>query len=152
ITRVADLTGLDSYGIPVFASFRPQGKALSTSQGKGFLPDAALCGAYMEAIEVYYAEEVKPQLLQTTHAELSTNHLTLEPRLKNSLFYPDDYKYDWVMGKLLSGQPIYIPYPFVSMDTTNPSIALFGTDTTGLSSGNNLAEALLHGALEIIER
>src|SRR5258705_6888584 len=35
ITRIAELTGLDTLGIPVFAAVRPMGKSLSTQQGKG---------------------------------------------------------------------------------------------------------------------
>ena len=35
VTRLADVTGLDTVGIPVCAAIRPDGRSLSTSQGKG---------------------------------------------------------------------------------------------------------------------
>ncbi|MEV6575650.1 hypothetical protein [Streptomyces sp. NPDC051577] len=35
VTRVADLTGLDCIGLPVWTAIRPASLTLSTSQGKG---------------------------------------------------------------------------------------------------------------------
>ena len=56
ITRLAELTGLDTLGIPVFAAIRPLGRSLSTQQGKGLTPDAARVSALMESLETYTAE------------------------------------------------------------------------------------------------
>src|SRR5678816_3436514 len=58
ITRIADLTGLDTIGIPVFAAIRPMGKSLSTQQGKGTTALAAKISALMEALETWSAEHL----------------------------------------------------------------------------------------------
>jgi len=35
VTRLAEITGLDLVGIPVFQAIRPAGRSLSVHQGKG---------------------------------------------------------------------------------------------------------------------
>lgn len=154
ITRVADITNLDYYGIPVFASFRPMGKSLSTSQGKGFIKDAALCGAYMEAIEVYFSEEVVPQIFLVSAEEIAEKYQIINPTHFSSINYPSTYKHNWVLGSVLNSNTelIAIPHQLVSIDSTNKDVILSGSHTTGLASGNTLTEALLHGGLEVIER
>src|SRR5207342_3012832 len=56
ITRCADITGLDSIGIPVYVAVRAQGRVLQTSNGKGLTHVDALVSAQMEAIEHWHAE------------------------------------------------------------------------------------------------
>ena len=58
ITRIAELTGLDTLGIPVFAAIRPMGRSLSTQQGKGTTALAARVSALMESLETWSAEHV----------------------------------------------------------------------------------------------
>jgi len=60
ITRIAELTGLDTLGIPVFAAVRPLGRSLSTQQGKGITPLAAKVSALMESLETWTAEQAIP--------------------------------------------------------------------------------------------
>ena len=45
ITRLADVTGLDNIGIPVFQAIRPNARSLSVSQGKGVSLEAAQASA-----------------------------------------------------------------------------------------------------------
>lgn len=56
ITRVANVTGLDTIGIPVFMACRPNSRSLAVSQGKGLDLDAARASAVMESVEGYRAE------------------------------------------------------------------------------------------------
>ena len=56
ITRLADVTGLDHLGIPVAVCCRPNGRALSVSQGKGRTRAQAFASALMESIETWHAE------------------------------------------------------------------------------------------------
>src|SRR5262245_3363449 len=56
ITRLADVTGLDSIGIPVFCAIRPRGRLLQVSNGKGLRPIDARVSALMEAVEFYHFE------------------------------------------------------------------------------------------------
>ena len=55
ITRLAELTGLDTLEIPVFAAIRPMGKSLSTQQGKGVTPIS------LDEYRKRYVEEMKAQ-------------------------------------------------------------------------------------------
>ena len=70
ITRVANVTGLDHLGIPVFNAYRPNSRSLSVSQGKGATSDAAKASAIMEAIESFHAEEINLPLKQASYNEL----------------------------------------------------------------------------------
>lgn len=74
ITRVTDTTPLDRIGIPVYASVRPGAAkgSLCVSAGKGMLPEEAQIGAYMEAIELSFAEEGRShvQLQQVRIADM----------------------------------------------------------------------------------
>ena len=56
ISEVTDITGLDVLGVPVFVSVRPQARGEAFTFGKGLRPVDAEVGAYMEAIEFYFAE------------------------------------------------------------------------------------------------
>ena len=64
ITRVADITGLDRVGIPVFSCIRPTAAdgAISVYNGKGATPLAARVSAVMEGVERYSAEVHDRQL------------------------------------------------------------------------------------------
>lgn len=42
VTHVADVTGLDIIGLPVFMAYRPNSRGLAVAQGKGLAIDAAL--------------------------------------------------------------------------------------------------------------
>jgi ribosomal protein S12 methylthiotransferase accessory factor len=56
ISEVRDITDLDILGVPVFMSVRPQARGEAYTFGKGLRPIDAEVGAYMEAIEFYFAE------------------------------------------------------------------------------------------------
>jgi ribosomal protein S12 methylthiotransferase accessory factor len=52
ITRLADITGLDHVGIPIYSAIVPaSADAISVYTGKGLSPVDAKVGALMEAIE-----------------------------------------------------------------------------------------------------
>src|SRR5262249_31766815 len=70
ITRLADITGLDCIGLPVYVSVRPTSRALSTSQGKGFDDASAKASALMESIETWHAERVRVPLVHDSYAAL----------------------------------------------------------------------------------
>src|SRR5271165_2656861 len=56
ITRIANITGLDVIGVPIYSSIRPAGKVVSVNAGKSSDPKAARAGAIAEAIEFYTFE------------------------------------------------------------------------------------------------
>src|SRR5262245_6907217 len=59
ITRLANVTGLDVVGIPVYMCVRPNSRNLSVSQGKGLDVASAKVSALMESIEGWHAESVE---------------------------------------------------------------------------------------------
>ena len=66
VTRVANITGLDHVGIPVYSAIRPRATTLALASGKGLTPSAAMVSAGMEAIEVFSAESaVLPEICRS---------------------------------------------------------------------------------------
>ncbi|MFI1330790.1 YcaO-like family protein [Streptomyces sp. NPDC020845] len=162
ITRVADVTGLDVIGIPVFQAIRPRSRSLSVSQGKGVTPILARVSAVMEAIELHHAEQVPAGRRQTWREVRERGLLTYRPedlqatrRSLLSLAGPD-LVFEWLPGRtLVTGRPTMVPADWARLDgrvrrewTHHP----FATSTNGLASGNSTAEAALHALYEVIER
>ena len=57
ITRLADITGLDSLGVPVYVAVRPRGRLLQASQGKGARAIDAKLGLSSRVQAAVYASE-----------------------------------------------------------------------------------------------
>ncbi|HHZ9819196.1 YcaO-like family protein [Legionella pneumophila] len=156
ITRLADLTHLDYTSLPVYTAIRPRAKSLTTSQGKGLTKEAAKCSALMESIEVYFAEEIIPQVTNKSELELTQSNNLFIPinQLANSVrFTNPSQPINWVYADLVfSGKTILVPFAEYSLNSYLPEVLIYSPDTTGLTGGNNYKEALLHGILEVIER
>ncbi|MDB4954010.1 MAG: hypothetical protein JWO36_1579 [Myxococcales bacterium] len=155
ITRLADLTGLDTLGIPVFAAIRPMGKSLSTQQGKGVTAAAARVSALMESLETFSAEEVSGKLVHGSARALAKKRRVVDvralPRPRGRL--DRDARWAWVEGfDLVAGEPILVPLQAVTLDTTFKRPPVFDISSNGLASGNVLVEAVVHGLCEVIER
>src|SRR5512139_2548346 len=58
ITRIANVTGLDTLGIPVVMVCRPNSRSVAVSQGKGLTLAAAKASGLMEAAETFHAERI----------------------------------------------------------------------------------------------
>jgi ribosomal protein S12 methylthiotransferase accessory factor len=159
ITRVADVTGLDSIGIPVVMVCRPNSRSVSVAQGKGLDLDAARASGLMESLEQWHAEHIVQPLRFTTAAELSARHRLVDvaglPRLSIGSFHPQR-KLLWIEGEdLVDGGARWLPLEVVHTDYTRPlppGSGCFLTTSTGLASGNDRTEAVLHGLYEVIER
>lgn len=158
ITRIADVTGLDTLGIPVATAIRPMGKSLSTQQGKGVTWQAARVSALMESLETWTAEELAVPRVRGSANGLARAHNVVDvhalarPRGKLDLAT----KWDWVEGfDLVAGEPVLVPAQAVTLDTTDVGVKgpmTFDVSSNGLASGNVLVEAILHGLCEVIER
>jgi ribosomal protein S12 methylthiotransferase accessory factor len=162
ITRVADVTGLDSIGIPVVMVCRPNARSLSVSQGKGLDLAAARASGLMEAAELYHAERITLPLKFASWNELRFTHGMVDvaalPRLAASAFH-DDLRLLWIAGTDLAagsgGETLWVPYESVHLNCTlplPPGSGCFPLTSNGLASGNHLLEALCHGLCEVIER
>src|SRR6201996_6519634 len=84
VTRVADITGLDHIGIPVYSSIVPDSQDnLSVYNGKGVRPIDAKAGALMEAIERQTALKTRLSLIADSFVHLSERAAVLNPRSIN---------------------------------------------------------------------
>ena len=79
IARVANITGLDRIGIPVFTACRPNSRSLSVFQGKGLSTGAARVSAVMEAYETWCAESIDAPLKFASIDELQFSHPLIGP-------------------------------------------------------------------------
>jgi ribosomal protein S12 methylthiotransferase accessory factor len=159
VTRVANVTGLDRIGIPVFMAIRPNSRSLSVSQGKGLTDDAAWVSATMETIELWHAEAARIDLVHASEAEISARgrFVRAEGRpMRPGSPYSRDHRILWTRGReLFSGDVTYVPYALVHVDSVPPfppGDECFFVTSNGLASGSVLPEALVHALCEVIER
>jgi len=159
ITRLANVTGLDSIGIPVYMACRPLSRSIAVSQGKGLTPLEAKVSAFMEAAETWHGETIALPLKMASFDELRRGHRVIGidglPRSRLGEFDPR-HQLLWIEGESLSdGTPFWVPLELVSTNYTLPqpqgSFA-FAANTNGLASGNTVEEAALHALCELIER
>ncbi|MDD1719237.1 MAG: YcaO-related McrA-glycine thioamidation protein [Methanoregulaceae archaeon] len=158
ITRVADITGLDRIGIPVFSSIRPTARAgaITVYNGKGATPTEAKVSAMMEGIERCSAEfrEEDNLLVADYPGFLKVGEPALDPQ---DLILPKDadpsLQIPWVTGYDLSNdREVMVPAHAVYHPLPRLFAPLFRTNTNGLASGNTVEEAIFHGLMEVIER
>jgi ribosomal protein S12 methylthiotransferase accessory factor len=154
VTRLADVTGLDTLGVPVVSAIRPDGRALSTSQGKGATRDAAIASALMESIETWHAERVSLPRVRGTWAALrargAVDPRTL-PRPRGRLAL--DEAWTWVPAwDLARGRAALVPLDAVTLDCRFETPPALDVSSNGLASGNHVLEAIAHGLCEVIER
>jgi ribosomal protein S12 methylthiotransferase accessory factor len=154
ITRIADITGLDTLGIPVFTAIRPMGKSLSTQQGKGLTPEAARISALMESLETYTAEQARPTVRGSYRALVKKRRVVDVRKLPRAAKRLDlDATWRWIEGwDLTADEPILVPLESVTLDTTFTRPPVFDISSNGLASGNALVEAIVHGLCEVLER
>jgi ribosomal protein S12 methylthiotransferase accessory factor len=107
ITRVADITGLDTIGIPVVLAYRPNSRSIVVAQGKGLTLAASRASAVMESIEAFTAERIDQPLKLASFNDLRFSHQLADvdalPRTIASRYHPD-LPLLWIEGyELLSG-------------------------------------------------
>ena len=159
ITRLANVTGLDTIGIPVYMACRPLSRSIAVSQGKGLTPLEAKVSAFMEAAETWHGETITAPLKMVAHDELRREHRVIDvaglPRSRLGDFDPTQ-QILWIEAAPLNGDEArWVPLELVSTNYTLPqpqgSFA-FPANTNGLASGNTFTEAALHALCELIER
>lgn len=153
ITRLADQTGLDSIGIPVFAAIRPMGRSLSSQQGKGPTREAARVSALMEALETYTAEQPRRGIRGSYRALAKTRRVVDVRTLPRAGTLDLGATMRWLEGwDLVADEAVLVPYESVTLDTCFTRPPVFDISSNGLASGNALVEAIAHGLCEVIER
>jgi ribosomal protein S12 methylthiotransferase accessory factor len=159
ITRVADITWLDEIGVPVFQAIRPNSMNLSVSQGKGINADLARVSAAMEAIELWHGEQPPraPCRISTVREmERIAGYRVRDLALAHRHYLNASTRLQWRQVSRVDGQgDSFVPAELIRLDfrfDTRWSPSLFTPTSVGLASGNILAEALLHGMYEVVER
>ncbi|NLV27929.1 MAG: YcaO-related McrA-glycine thioamidation protein [Methanomicrobiales archaeon] len=156
ITRVADITGLDRIGIPVFSCIRPVAAegAITVYNGKGATPIAARVSAIMEGLERYSAELHDRQTVTMTYDQIRSEKNAIHP---DFLILPEDTKQEWPIPwypayDIIRNEEIWVPAHAVFHPVPRIMGKLFRTSTNGIASGNTFEEAVFHSLCEIIER
>ena len=159
ITRLADVTGLDRIGIPVWMAIRPNSKTLAVSQGKGFTDAAAQASAVMEAAEIASAELFPvPRRIATARDLMSAGELPMSlnnliARGEQPITETDEVA--WVEGyDLLREKTVWVPADAAAIVPAEGSggRSRFWQSSDGLASGNVMLEAVVHGLCERVER
>jgi ribosomal protein S12 methylthiotransferase accessory factor len=158
ISEVRDITDLDVLNVPVFVSVRPQAHGESFTFGKGLRQVDAEVGAYMEALEFFFAE---PGVGSVSTHWGSARNVAGQDRVDAILdFVPLLQREVDLDGPLLlasvrdleSGDKCFIPAELIYYPAPDCGQSLFGSSTNGLASGNSLLEASIQALLELIER
>jgi ribosomal protein S12 methylthiotransferase accessory factor len=156
ITRLADVTGLDTLGVPVVLAHRPLGLTLTVTQGKGATMPAALVSAAMEAIEIWHGEHAVPPAVHTGPAAgLDLDYLPGELALPPGSLVTARTVLDWIGAVTWDGRRSLVPREMVRLGRLSGSewrCHLLTGGSTGLASGNTRAEAVAHALFELIER
>ncbi len=160
ITRVGDVTGLDTLGIPTWFACRPNSRSLSVSQGKGVTHSQARISAIMEAVEGASAERPKNLIARFgSYNELGRCDLDSIPlksikRVQWDGFNPDAGR-GWVPGiSFPSGNLVYAPYELIGLDFRMDmpwDHQSFLMTSVGLAAGFTLSQATVHALYELVE-
>jgi ribosomal protein S12 methylthiotransferase accessory factor len=159
VSEVTDITDSGNFGVHVFVSVRPQALGDPYTFGKGLNRVDAEVGAYMEALECYFAEpgHGRPLTQWGTARDIAgygqSNETVLDfvPMLHSEvdldapLLLASVENMESADECLLPAELIHYPAPYVGQ-------SLFGASTNGLASGNSVLEASIHALLELIER
>ena len=161
VTRLVNLTGLDTIDVPVWSCVRPHSRSLAVSFGKGLSDGQAQASAMMEAMESAFAED--RQALVSSHAtigEMERGEVKTVPlRTLSRCRFEDvdrNARLGWVRGTSLnSGDEVLAPFELIGLDYTGErkraSYDGFLMSTIGLAAGRTWEEAVCHGLMELIE-
>jgi len=160
VTRLADITGLDRLGIPVYAAVVPKSDdPISVYNGKGVRRIDAQTGAWMEAIERQTALRAELAVVKGSLRQLRRGRravadpATFNRRLREN--YGRDRPYLWTEAwDLIANEPVLAPAGAAGFGRKygNTSSPFWVSSSNGLASGNCLEEAICHALCELVER
>jgi YcaO-like protein with predicted kinase domain len=159
VTRVANITGLDSVGLPVVAVYRPNARSVVVAQGKGLELASATVSGLMEAIEAHHAEHADLPLRWASARDMRDHADVIEV---DALAHIAGQHFDcdkpllWTQA-LDVGSGACVPVPFELVHTNfslplPPNSGALQLSSNGLASGNHPLEAISHGLCELVER
>ena len=157
ISRVADLTGLDRIGVPVYACSRVLSQSIAIHSGKGITSEASRAGAILEAIEFEVAEAPTGKF-----SVASASDINPEERLAIEDCFPTRSSIvnnltplAWEEAtNIQNGSVRLIPSDLVWLvcRIKHQPLMHLQMGSNGLASGGSLEDAILGGLYEIIER
>jgi ribosomal protein S12 methylthiotransferase accessory factor len=154
---LADITRLDTLGVPVWQAIRPWSRSITVHQGKGFTPDAARIAAAMEAVECACAEAWRPREFMTFAPDAVPEALR-PPTLAGFARVaptPADRAAPiaWTPAARLDGKgEMLVPVAVVSLDLTRPAPGWLVRSSNGQGAGDTRERAVLKGVCELVER
>jgi ribosomal protein S12 methylthiotransferase accessory factor len=160
ISRVGDITDLDTLGVPVWFATRPNARSLSVSQGKGLDETSAWISAVAESIEAAVAErDTFIAIRDVSCLELASQGRTLidlSRQARCAVSRVDlDQPMAWVEGKTWgTDATVYAPYELIGMDMRLDQPwdrHAFRMSSNGLACHFDLQTAIAHGLRELIE-
>ena len=156
VTRLADVTHLDTVGVPVVQAVRPWSRALSVHQGKGLTREAAALGALMEAVESHFAEAFAGPAVCCDFQGLPPDERaeTLGDFASDRRSPPADHEpLGWIGARTIpDGATFWLPFDLVSLDLSRRGDARIDRSSDGLASHFDSADAETTAVLEVLER
>jgi ribosomal protein S12 methylthiotransferase accessory factor len=157
ISRVAELTGLDAIGLPVYSCVRVLSDTISIHSGKGLEPYQSRCGAIMEAIEFEVAEHPIGEFRVARAIEIpAEDRLPLEDCFPTRSSTVNDFTpLAWEEAtNIQNGATKWIPSDLIWLTTRikNQQLMYLQMGSNGLASGATREDAILSGLYEILER
>lgn len=155
VTRLADMTGMDRIGIPVYASVRPDSFSLAVDSGKGTTKEQAKCSAAMEALERWAGDEVEIFRFRGREDTSPPYDKEMGFPFNKGAVYSSNRAYDltWAID-YNTGEQVAVPYHAVKLyeDDVRLIEHVWHATTNGLSAGNTKEDAIVSGCYEVIER
>lgn len=157
ISRVAELTGLDTIGLPVYSCTRPLSQTISIHSGKGLEGEFARAGAILEAIEFAIAENpVGPFRIASASQLPDEDRLPLEDSFPARASAVNEFiPLAWEeLTNIQTGAKKLVPSDLVWMTgrIRQQPLLYFQSGSNGLASGGSIEDAILSGLYEVLER
>ena len=147
VTRVADLTGYDQIGVPVYSCARPAAKSISVSGGKSQNRWLSRAGAIAEAAEFHTFENPVGEF----HVEPFGGHLDL-PTCRNSTWTPEMPIAVESVTHFASDEQVRFPSELIWMTRRVEFPIVFMRSSNGQAVAATFADAFLTGLYEVVER
>jgi ribosomal protein S12 methylthiotransferase accessory factor len=160
VTRIADVTDLDTIGVPTTLALRPNAISIACSSGKGLTTEQAMVSGAMEACELHAAETASPPSFGAAINELKKIGFRVPPidelPLTRWSLFNADWPIHWHLSwDLVNQTDIAVPLAVIVMSRSRSLISTFGgfqAGSNGLGAGNSFLEAISAGLYECIER
>jgi ribosomal protein S12 methylthiotransferase accessory factor len=162
ISSYREITNLDRVGVPVWISHRPLAKTISVNAGKSDDWIMAFAGCLVEGMEFWAAENPWGKSITASHRDLAqSNHSELLPfaeyPLANESLCDPDMQIEWEeVERLTLGPerpPAWMPSDVVWLDQrVQTQFINFQSSSNGVAGGGQLADAVLSGLYELVER